>query len=611
MTQDPKVQSSPETPQIGTQLFAALTQSELAHLLDAVFEVLSPDRVETVLDQLDVDTRETVQMLLAPSNAGDTTDASRPPSVSLSKLEQTWSDLWRQWGDIVDEAAQEDGTYVVQEHHWEAPYFDSTTLVDDLERVAEQMRPLLHVAFENEFHPDYGFIDALLEADTDIGAAMPEWIYLDDGYDLKEHITTCLLEWEWLRIQEEEANAFRLAQAVREWEEESPYASLSHGTFLQFFKQLADAPQQQIFAGLTADKDTPLWQSVLTNTYSHWHALYMYDVERYAPERYIDNLRPTIAQRWENGLPVIESYLDRQAFEESLEVVEETLASLFRHRRDTLWSPETSLLVPLVQGFSVRHETAPYATLLQLYQRTAQGLGQRQLVHVLDIQLHAFTHCFDWQQMLSVFDQADIPEDIRHALLQSWRDYIIELTTPTTWEFGRRQRDQIWWLHWLFDSIADAQKGPTWFQQHLTQWLAQLPDKQDRLEADLEFLRLLTKDAWEMLGRQDHPYPQFFDVVIDSRALSNPDDASRRAYLQRYAMDDLWDQVMAYWRGNLQVLVPKPERAEKSIYTGHARWMAALQELVPSAYTTLLKQWQEKHKRRSNLWKAMANQGLT
>jgi hypothetical protein len=68
---------------------------------------------------------------------------------------------------------------------------------------------------------------------------------------------------------------------------------------------------------------------------------------------------------------------------------------------------------------------------------------------------------------------------------------------------------------------------------------------------------------------------------------------------------------MAYWHGNLHVLVPKPEHAEQSIYTNHARWMAALQELVPSAYTTLLKQWQEQHKRRSNLWKAMANQGLT
>ena len=42
---------------------------------------------------------------------------------------------------------------------------------------------------------------------------------------------------------------------------------------------------------------------------------YMRYVERYAPEQYMDHLRPTISQRWENGLPVIESYLQRVVFQ--------------------------------------------------------------------------------------------------------------------------------------------------------------------------------------------------------------------------------------------------------------------------------------------------------
>jgi hypothetical protein len=611
MAKDPKIQSDHDAPHIGARLFAALTQHEITHLLDALFGVLSPDLVETVLDQLQLDTRETVQTLLTPPDAVDTTQETRTPSVSLAKLEQTWSDLWRQWGKIVDEAAQDDGKYIVQERHWEDPYFDRTTFVNDLEQVAKQMRPLLRIAFENEFYPDNGFIEALLDADADIMAAMPEWIYLDDGYDLQEHVTTCLLEWAWLQIQEEACDAFRLAQEVRQWEDDSPYARLARGTFLEFFNPLPDEPQQQIFAGLTAGKDTPLWQRVLTNTFSHWHALYMRYVEQYAPQRYMDNLRPTITQRWQNGLPVIESHLERHDFQESLQVIEETLASLFRNRRDTAWSPETSLLVPIVQGYSVHDQAESHATLLQLYQQTVQGLGQTQLVNALEIQLKAFEYCFDWRQMLQVFDEVTVSEEIRQALCQSWRDYIIRLTTPDTWEFGRRRRDHIWWLHWLFDSMTDGHKGPAWFQQHLMQWLAHLPDKQGKLGEELAFLRLLTKDAWEMRRSNDNPYPQFFDVVIDPGNLSTPDDASRQDYLQHYAMDDLWDQVMAYWHGNLHVLVPKPEHAEQSIYTNHARWMAALQELVPSAYTTLLKQWQEQHKRRSNLWKAMANQGLT
>src|SRR5712691_8359976 len=419
MANTPQTPSGHETLHIGQQLFAALTHNEIAHLLEVLLGTVSPDMVEHVLAQLQPDTRQTVQTLLLPSDTADTTPAIHTPSVSLAKLEQTWSALWQEWDHIVDEAAQEDGTYIVRERPWEAPYFDSTTFVRDLERVAKAMRPLLRTAFDNAFVPATSFIDALLEADADIRAAMPEWMYLDDGYDVDEHVTACLLEWEWLQVQEDTSDVFLLVQRLRAWEEERAYAKLAHGTFLAFFNQLPDEQQQHIFSGLTTHKDTPLWQPVLTNSFSPWHALYMLYVYRYAPEQYMDNLRPTISQRWENGLPVIESYLQRKEFQESLTVIEQNLAAMFRRRQDTPWNPETSLLFPIVQSDAVRDETAPHAILLRYYQQTAQGLGQLQLVNVLEIQLKAFEHCFDWHQMLQVFDEATVPEAIHQALLQS------------------------------------------------------------------------------------------------------------------------------------------------------------------------------------------------
>jgi hypothetical protein len=611
MAETRKILSDHDTFHTGQQLLAALTQNEIAHLLEVLIGVLAPDILENVFEQLQPDTRHAVRTILVPLDPSNSIQETQAPSVSLAKLEQTWSALWEAWDDIVNEAARENGNYIVQERQWEEPYFDSTTFASDLDQVAEQMRPLLRTAFENEFVPDRSFIDALLDADVDIRAALPEWIYLDDGYYLGEHVTACLLEWEWLEVQEETSDVFLLAQRLREWEDEGSYAKLAHGTFLEFFNHLPDEQQQQVFSGLTTNKDTPLWQSVLTNTFSRWHDLYMCYVERHAPEQYVDNLRLTISQRWENGLPVIESYLQDNDFRESLMVIEQTLESLFRRRQDTPWSPETSLFFPIAQHYHVRDNADPHEILLRYYQQTAQGLGRLQLVNVLEIQLKAFEHCFDWQQMLQAFDEVTVPEAVRQALLQSWRDYIIELTTPDTWEFGRRQRDHIWWLHWLFDSIIDHHKGPSWFQQQLLQWLAQLPAKQGNLGVDLSFLRLLTKDVWEGCGNNDNPYPRFFQIVIDPRNLSTQDDASRQAYLRQYAMDDLWDLVMAYWQENLHHLVPKPERAEKSVYTKHSQWMAALQELAPAAYITMLGQWQVAHKRRINLWKAMAEQGLT
>jgi hypothetical protein len=50
--------------------------------------------------------------------------------------------------------------------------------------------------------------------------------------------------------------------------------------------------------------------------------------------------------------------------------------------------------------------------------------------------------------------------------------------------------------------------------------------------------------------------------------------------------------------------------AQNSDYTHHAEWMAAMNELTPPDYKTLLQQWKLEHQRRRNLWKATTNLGL-
>jgi hypothetical protein len=52
----PKTPSGHETLSTGQRLFAALTHNEIAHLLEVLLGILSPDMVENVLDQLQPDT---------------------------------------------------------------------------------------------------------------------------------------------------------------------------------------------------------------------------------------------------------------------------------------------------------------------------------------------------------------------------------------------------------------------------------------------------------------------------------------------------------------------------------------------------------------------------
>lgn len=606
-------------PSIGDHLFAALTQQEVIRLLDALWTTLPPDRQDAVLAQLPPDTRQTVQHILSPPDSAGTASAAPGKPVSTAKLEQTWNELWNEWYDVVDEASQEDGKYVIQDHHWESPYFAESMVIDDLEEIAKKIRPLIPHAIDHSFSPDEGFAEAIAMMKEEISAGMPEWIYIE-GFHLEENLTICLLEWEWLsfirdaEIEEKAPDAFAFAESILELKNSFSKVTLNSQSFWDFFTQLPEADQEAIFRGLAQHKETPPWQQELKNTTSHWHAFYMHCVDKYAPEQYLGNLRQTIPQQWQNGLPVIEDLLAKQEYQEGLTVVQETLPSLLNDEqiRDA-WTPETRLLYPLVH----RHDNDDtrlqnHKALLNYYQKISKELGQNELVKALSLQLITFEHCFNWEAMIKAFAETPLSEQVRQALFASWRDYIMQRAKPSAWSWGwnRPKPRDSWWLHWLIDSIVDDQKGPAWFQQQMAAWLTQLPSTKQDLGEDYGFLRLLTKDLSEIDSREKEQYPQFYAVVIRPGELKSPDQTSRRAYLKQVASDDLMYQVMGYWKAYLQNFVPRPESVEKADYTAHARWMVALRELAPQSYEALLEKWRVDHHRRRNLWQAMSKLGL-
>jgi hypothetical protein len=277
---------SPESPEqlatpqgVGKSILTALTQAELALLLDALLASLAPSSLETALKGLPSDTRKTLQQILTPSSA---TEVKAEKPTSLAKLEQTWSDLWKQWNDIASEATDEEGKYIQQEEHWEPPYFDDNTLVDDLEALAEQMLPLLSTAYEHNFSPNADFAQTLEEMAAEIIDALPEWIQLaNEGLYLESSLTTCLLEWQWLKAQDEGIDAFGFTQWVREWEERAKLVELEQSGFFNFFTRLPDADLEKIYQGLTAHRGTLFWKTYLENTRSHWYELYLYCLEKY------------------------------------------------------------------------------------------------------------------------------------------------------------------------------------------------------------------------------------------------------------------------------------------------------------------------------------------
>jgi hypothetical protein len=150
------------------------------------------------------------------------------------------------------------------------------------------------------------------------------------------------------------------------------------------------------------------------------------------PEIYLQNLRSTIAQEWENGLPVIEDLLAKQEYRECVVVIQETLDSLLQQKPDKQpWTPETSLLFLSNGGYSRGNTIQENAKkLLRYYQQTVREMGETERVNALEIQCIAFEFCYDWSKMLAVFAETPVTEKTRQTLLKFWRDSIIKRGTP-------------------------------------------------------------------------------------------------------------------------------------------------------------------------------------
>ncbi len=594
-----------ENPSKSNQLFKALTQPEITLLLDALLGVLSSELKEQAISQLPADTQQTVRQIVDLPSLQAATKSTVIETVSLAKQAEIWSGLWREWDTIVCEAAEEEGEYIVREADWEQPYFDTTTFIEDLESVANKMQPLIKIAFEHEFSPEPDFVTALLEAETDVTSGIPDWMEID-RLCLEQHLTDCLLQGEWLNIRHQGQDAFQFAECTREYTLQFEEIQLDSDTVFEFLIQLSEADRQIILAGLTANKETAIWKSVLANIHSCWQQFYLHSIEQYAPDRYLKELRTTIPQQWQNGLLIIEELLNQQNYSESLVAIEETLSSLLKSTHsDVAWIPEISMLIA-IQGLYYDGNSANINMLLRYYQQTAWGLNQTERANALEIQQIGIDRWFNWSKMFAAFVETSLSEFTRQALFTSWQDYVVSRTNSYSWK-----KVDSWWLHWLIESVDNRQKGVNWFQSQITQWLDHLPRDKTQLGENYDRLRLLTKDLTEIYHQGQSSYPQFYLVVIHPKGFSTQSDESRREYLKASAPDNLFDVVMNYWKVNLHQFVPKPELVQNAEYTKHAQWMVALKELSPQDYETLLAQWKVAHKRRINLWKAMKQMGVS
>ena len=163
---------------IGQMLVKSLTSEQITDLLTVILSSSDLNLHMEKLEETDPDMAAAVKRILALGS--DSKGGSKAKLLaSLKRTMESWESLWQSYDDIISQVGDEDGRYAVEDHHWEPPYFDGSSLAYDLEPIAEKMLTIMDEVYDEVNDPDL-FHNALEEIDVQI-RSYPEWMGVEHG----------------------------------------------------------------------------------------------------------------------------------------------------------------------------------------------------------------------------------------------------------------------------------------------------------------------------------------------------------------------------------------------------------------------------------------------
>ena len=163
---------------MGQLIMESLTKDQIACMLEVV---ASAGDLKSLMDDFmraDPDMAATIDEIFKRFRTKANGKTQIRP-VSHKRTLEYWNSLWRHWHEILADVGDEEGKYAVQDHHWEAPYFDGYYLASDLEPIARDMLDLIDDVYPSVDDPEL-FTDALESIEASI-ASYPEWMGVEHG----------------------------------------------------------------------------------------------------------------------------------------------------------------------------------------------------------------------------------------------------------------------------------------------------------------------------------------------------------------------------------------------------------------------------------------------
>jgi len=571
---------------IGEKITKALTEEQIAKLLDVVFNALDSKKVNEISKVLDSDIKETLSRLLSPEPA-QKKGIQKKEIVSFERNIEKWRSLWAEWGNAVSKVGDEEGEYTYQEHHWEEPYFDGSALADDLEKVAVKMLPLIDEIYAAGIDEDDIFIHAIEEIESNMDS-YPEWMPDPEEFYLEANATKCLLKWEFLAAESPVA----FLKKMTKLEEQFDVTELDDNAIIDFFVSMPE--KKEIYDYITANKSSSFWKKELSSTHSEWHIIYHALTESFDRGVYLTTCQKKLNENWQYGLPLIDDLLEKGDKKKAEEVIRQTFASFLEKK----WNPEESLLINVRRyGYG-----SPNEEIVKLLEKWIVLSAPKQAIS-LRLQLVTYKDTYNWDAVAQVYSEVKDSEykNMVDKLIGAWCVFIVEHTCSMDWD------KKECWVNWLIETGMKETWDKKWFEKKVKEWLEQL-ENTDKISREQETpLLILTCDLFDMYGLKKK-YPQLYGRVSTRLYGSQEGKKSRRGWLKKIESENLTPFVIECWKKKIKDIMPDPASAHKSDYTSHAEWLSAANEL--GVYNEILDQWKVVHKRRRNLWDAIKKKRL-
>ncbi|MEW6741827.1 MAG: hypothetical protein AB1486_03625 [Planctomycetota bacterium] len=584
-----------------------LSEQELRTVLVSALLALKPNELDHLAQRLGPETGGTLRRLM---RRVEKRVAGARPAASPSKVQETWEKAWSSWWERVAEAADEDGKYTVQEHHWEPPYLDSNALTSDLEPIASQIRELIPRVMDSDLDRGFSMADAFVEAVDEIASGLPEWMEgsLDNGIPFGPQATRCLLEWEWRATRRDRRGAYDWAERIRGFQLSNSRLDLDANTLIEFIHALGEAQQKEILDGIEQHRDAKEWVEVLSSPYSEWFMIYQDLCQRWNVKGYLEHCRKNLGKDWKLSLPVIEELLRKKQPADAFAIAEEAVRSLLHLREGDVYDPRRSLL-----SYRTRHsvrgaQDTATVRLLRLWLKASEALDRPEWVWALKIQLVVITEANDWDAILGEFERIPSPQfdTLRNRLFSEWRSFIVASTLGEPLDADDDSEvPRETWVHGLVNAVAKGGDRAASFRQSVSRWLAEVERTPETLKGARHSLARLTLNL-EGKAAFRLKYRALYEVLArssDDRAVHK----SLRNWLERCKAGALVPGVMAFWKRNVARLVPDPRSSD---YESCAAWLAAVKELDPTSFGRIINDWSVTHRRRKNLWSALSKRNL-